>query len=73
MITTVRCNEAQCFAYKCLYCQILTDPIRKKPCPFFKTGERLIMERADTVERLKDLGHDDLIALYIDNAKGYAL
>ncbi len=56
--TKARCKDERigCFANALGQCMILTDIIRRRPCPFYKTEEQIESEREATRKKLKSKG-----------------
>jgi len=73
MNVTVRCNDLDCFANRCMHCRILAEPLGNKPCPFRKTEQEVREGRQKAIDRLVAIGRQDLIQEYTANAKQYAL
>ncbi len=76
MKITVKCNNMNCFANRCMHCRVLQEPIETgRACPFFQTDEQVKAGREKALKRLMSMGErgKDLIETYTANAKGYAL
>lgn len=43
---TFECERINCFACFNGFCQILTEPTKRTPCPFFKTRKEYAVDRA---------------------------
>jgi hypothetical protein len=67
---TVRCLKPDCFANKCgTMCSILTESIKRKACPFYKTQEQYEADKKTAHDRLEEMGRYDLIDQYELNPK----
>lgn len=73
MKNSARCENMKCFACNGAKCQILTEAITEKPCPFAKTDQDLRKGREKAFDRLKAIRREDLIAAYTANVRGYQL
>lgn len=76
MNVTVKCNNLNCFANRCMHCRILREPIETgRTCPFFQTDDQVQKGREKAYKRLMSMGErgKDLIDTYTSNVKGYAL
>lgn len=59
------CYRSNCFQNYCgLKCQLLTEAITDRDCPFFKTHLEMETERKKAHVKLVEKGRDDLIAQY---------
>ena len=59
------CPNNRCASYRSGVCLALdVNDFGVRPCPFFKTVEEAQHEREATMERLQELGREDLIRKY---------
>ena len=73
MNLTVPCSKDRCFGNRARKCRVLQEPIKKADCPFFQTDAQVKAGRDKAIQRLKDIGREDLIQQYTANVRNYAL
>ena len=60
-----KCAKVDCFQNKCgCRCELLTEPIIGKECPFYKTDKEVDQGRIDAHRHLMDIDRPDLVQKY---------